>query len=416
MISRMQLIILISIVAAQLYGQHSSQWRGPERNGTYHETDLLKEWPEQGPELLWYNEDIGNGHSSASVTDNRVYVTGMEDSLEYLSCFNLEGDLQWKVPFGRRWQGSFPDSRSTPNVVNDKIYVVSGMAEVVCLGAQNGDIIWRVDAWEKFDGACTMWGFCESPLVLEDKVIFTPGGNKTSMVALNRENGETIWSTASMKDSVGYVSPVSFDHQGRKIISSIGANYFFGVDATTGDLLWKFNYKVLSHMDHPYSPIINVNSPLYHDGEIYITKGYDHEGVKFSILPEGNEIKQLWSDRVLDIHLGGMVLHKGFIYGSNWLHNRDGNWCCLDWETGEVMYETAWKNKGAIIMADGLLYCFEEKGGFMALVKPDPDEFRIISSFKTSHGSGPAWAHPVISDGVLYVRRGKALMAYDIGS
>jgi len=415
MISKIQLAFFMALFATQVCGQHSSQWRGPERNGSYHESDLLKEWPEEGPELLWYSEQIGNGHSSASVTDNRVYVSGREDSLEYLSCFHLEGTLDWKVPFGRSWQGSFPDSRSTPNIIDNKVYVVSGMAEVVCLDALSGDILWNVDALEKFEGSPTMWGFCESPLVLDEKVIFTPGGRKTSMVALNKEDGEILWTSESMQDSVGYVSPVAFEHQGRKIISSIGANYFFGVDAVTGDLLWKFNYKVLSHMDHHYSPIINVNSPLYHEGEIYISKGYDHEGVKFSISPGGDKIEQLWSDTVLDIHLGGMVLNKGFIYGSNWLHNRDGNWCCLNWETGEVMYETSWKNKGSIIQADGLLYCFEEKGGFMALVEPDPEEFRIISSFETSHGSGPAWAHPVISDGILYVRRGKALMAYDIG-
>jgi outer membrane protein assembly factor BamB len=214
---------------------------------------------------------------------------------------------------------------------------------------------------------------------------------------------------------VGYVSPVAFEHFGKKIIASIGANYFFGIDASNGDLLWKFNYKPLSHMDHSYSPIINVNTPLYHEGEIYISKGYDHEGVKFSISEDGTRVEQLWSDTILDIHLGGMVMTDGFLYGSNWLHNRDGNWCCLDWETGEVMYETHWENKGPIIMADSMLYCYEEKRGQMALVEPTPDEFRIISTFTTAHGSGPAWAHPVIRDGVLYIRRGGALMAYDIG-
>jgi outer membrane protein assembly factor BamB len=414
--TRILFVCIFFLLSSQVHAQHSSQWRGPERNGHYHETGLLKVWPEEGPELLWYSEDIGNGHSSASVSESGIYISGRIDSLEYLSYFNLEGQLQWQVPFGRRWQGSFPDSRSTPNVIDNKVYVVSGMGEVVCLDAKKGDILWKMDAWKEFAGACTMWGFCESPLVVDDKLIFTPGGMQTSMVALNRENGEVVWTSESMQDSVGYVSPVAFDHQGRKIISSIGANYFFGIDAESGELLWHFDYKVLSHFDHPYAPIINVNTPLYYKNEIYISKGYDHEGVKFSLSQKGNEVEKLWSDTVLDIHLGGMVLHKGYLYGSNWIHNRDGNWCCLNWESGEVQYETHWKNKGSIITADGLLYCYEEKGGFMALVDPDPEEFRIISSFKTSHGSGPAWAHPVISNGVLYVRRGKALMAYDIGS
>ncbi len=414
MTERILAIFLFTLFSSILIGQQNSQWRGPDRNGSFEESNLLKEWPEEGPELLWYNDQIGNGHSSASVTENSLYITGREDSLEYLSCFDLKGALRWKVPFGNRWQGSFPDSRSTPNVVDQKVYVVSGMAEVVCLDAGNGDILWKVDALEQFEGIPTMWGFCESPLVLDGMVIFTPGGRETTMVALNRESGETLWTSESLADSVGYVSPVAFEHHGRQIISSIGANYFFGIDAASGDLLWKFNYKILSHMDHAYSPVINVNTPLYHKGMIYISKGYDHEGVMFSISPDGNQIEQVWSDTVLDIHLGGMVLNNGFIYGSNWLHNRDGNWCCLNWETGEVMYETHWKNKGAIIQADDMLYCFEEKSGYMALVEPTPEEFRIRSSFKTAYGSGPAWAHPVISGGVLYIRRGKAVMAYNI--
>jgi outer membrane protein assembly factor BamB len=409
-------IILLSIFTPILEAQNPSQWRGPERNGIYQETNLLKFWPGSGPALIWYSEDIGNGHSSASVTENRVYVTGRENNLEYLSAFDLKGKLIWKVPFGRRWQGSFPESRSTPTVVDNKIYVVSGMGEVVCLEAETGQILWSVDAAEKFKGSCTMWGFCESPLVVDDKVIFTPGGNKTHMVALDRLSGETLWQSETLQDSVGYVSPQLIGHNGRKIIASTGANFFFGMDASSGDLLWKFNYKPLSFMDHSYSPIINVNTPLYKEGEVFISKGYDHANVKFSISDDGTNIEQLWSDTVLDIHLGGMVLHEGFLYGSNWLHNRDGNWCCLDWDTGELRYETHWENKGAIIFADGLLYCFEEKRGQVALVEPNPDEFRIISTFKTEYGSGPAWAHPVIRNGILYIRRGKALMAYDIGS
>ena len=119
---------------------------------------------------------------------------------------------------------------------------------------------------------------------------------------------------------------------------------------------------------------------------------------------------------IRDSHLGGMVLVEDHIYGSNWYHNRDGSWCCLDWNTGELKYETHWINKGSVIFADGLLYCYEEKRGTMALVEPTPREFRILSSFETALGSGPAWSHPVIHDGVLYVRRGNALMAYDISA
>jgi outer membrane protein assembly factor BamB len=128
MTERILALFLFALLFSNLLGQQDSQWRGPDRNGSYEESNLLKEWPEEGPELLWYSDQIGNGHSSASVTENSLYVTGREDSLEYLSCFDLKGTLRWKVPFGKRWQGAFPDSRSTPNVVDHKgmIYISKG--------------------------------------------------------------------------------------------------------------------------------------------------------------------------------------------------------------------------------------------------------------------------------------------------
>jgi outer membrane protein assembly factor BamB len=102
------------------------------------------------------------------------------------------------------------------------------------------------------------------------------------------------------------------------------------------------------------------------------------------------------------------------IFGSNWIDNGNGNWCCIDWNTGKKMYEATWNNKGSIIAADGMLYCYDEKKGFVGLVKPNPQKFDLVSSFKVPKGSGPHWAHPVISNGILYIRHGSALMAYDI--
>jgi outer membrane protein assembly factor BamB len=136
----------------------------------------------------------------------------------------------------------------------------------------------------------------------------------------------------------------------------------------------------------------------------------------YELSKDGANIKRVWNDSTLDVHHGGVVLIDGFIYGSNWENNRNGNWVCLDWKTGKVMYETKWINKGSIIAAEGMLYCYEEKEGNLALLKASPKGFDIISSFKIEKGSGQHWAHPVISDGRLYLRHGEALMVYDIKS
>jgi outer membrane protein assembly factor BamB len=145
-----------------------------------------------------------------------------------------------------------------------------------------------------------------------------------------------------------------------------------------------------------------------------VTSGYDHVGVKFKLTNGGSGIEQVWVNKDLDNHHGQVVLVDGYIYGSNWIDNGNGNWVCVDWITGETKYEKKWVTKGSITAADGKLYCYEERRGNLALVEPTPDDFNIISSFRITKGSGPHWTQPVIHKGILYIRHGEALMAFNI--
>jgi hypothetical protein len=86
----------------------------------------------------------------------------------------------------------------------------------------------------------------------------------------------------------------------------------------------------------------------------------------------------------------------------------------MSWNNGEIHYVVDWHTKGPIISADGMLYVYEEKSGYVGLVNPDPDEFDVVSSFQVTEGEGPHWAHPSIFDGLLFIRHGRILMVYDI--
>jgi len=136
----------------------------------------------------------------------------------------------------------------------------------------------------------------------------------------------------------------------------------------------------------------------------------------FRLSEDASEIEFLWKDATLDCHHGGVVLVDGYIYGSNWIDNARGNWVCIEWKTGKTEYEKKWQTKGSIIFADGMLYCYEERRGIMALVKPDPADFATVSQFRVEAGEGPHWAHPAISNGILYIRHGDTLTAYDIST
>ena len=175
---------------------------------------------------------------------------------------------------------------------------------------------------------------------------------------------------------------------------------------TNGTLLWK----------HPYRGKCqaHINTPVHHNGQVYITSGYNAGGVMVKLSDDGEQSEVLWKDDNLDVHHGGVVLVDGHIYGANWHSNRIGNWICLEWKTAKVKYDTRWQCKGSILYAEGMLYCYEEKGGTVGLVECTPEGFNVVSSFRITKGRGKHWAHPVIAHGRLYIRHGNVLMCYDV--
>lgn len=391
-------------------------WRGINRDGVYNEKNLLKSWKPEGPECLWTTEGIGKGYSSPVISDGVLYVTGMDEDEKFdvLTAFTLDGKMKYKVKFGSAWRNAFPETRTTPAVINGKVYVISGIGEVVCINASNGDIIWSINGEEKFGATTTVWGISESPLVYDNKVIFTPGGFQTAMVALDALTGNTLWTTKTLNDTCSHTSPLLINHNGIKQIVSLSREYLYGVNPETGQILWKFN-----DWDFDMSDGINgvcANTPLYHNGRIFVSNGYEMRSHMLELNKEATNIKLLWRNDSLNVHTGGMVLVNGTIFASNWIKNNLGDWVAVDWDTGKTHYKTMWEghSKGSIITADGMLYCYEERQGKIALVRPNPEKFDIVSEFKIKQGSGGRWAHPTISNGVLYVRHGDVLSAYKI--
>lgn len=405
-------VILLGLFTQCNFTKEKSEWRGPNRTGVYTETGLLKQWPSEGPKMLWHIDSLPTGYSSVAIAHNTVYVTGLKDSMDYLLALDMNGKPKWEVPYGRGWDESFTDARCTPTIEDDRIYLSSGRGDLACVNAITGELNWQVKASEKFEGEFGTWGIAESLLLWNDLVFYTPCGKRTAMVALNKMTGETVWETKSIDDKPAYVSPLLIDRNGKKQIVTVTENNAIGVNPSNGNIDWQFDYG--SYAGGQWKANINTNTPLYHDGKIFITNGYDHKSVMLDLSEDAMSVKVAYVDSLLDVHHGGAVQIDGYIYGANWINNRNGYWVCLEWETGKKMYETEWENKGSIISAEGMLYCYDEKDGNVGLVKVDPKEFKVISSFKVPYGKGPYWAHMVINDGILYVRHATALMAYSI--
>jgi outer membrane protein assembly factor BamB len=405
------LFLGILLTGCVCFAEDWPQFRGPARDGKSAETGLLKKWPEDGPELLWSAEGLGIGFSSVAVADGFVYTTGMIDGEGFLFAYDIAGNLKWKASYGPEWTGSYKGTRTTPTVDGQRIYVFSGTGIMICFNSKTGEKVWQVDTLTKFDGKNIRWGMSGSPLIDGNKVYCTPGGIKGTIVALDKMTGQTIWATTGLDESSAYSSAILIERGGNRLLINMIQKSVICVNADNGKLIWQEPYVTPSDTGGV--------TPTYKDGYVYVTSAVEREftrgGVMFELSADGTSVTEKWNDQILDCGHGGVILVDGYLYGSTFDGVPKGDWVCLDWESGQVMYKAKWNgNKGSIIYADGMLYCYDENTGDVALVKASPKGFEIVSTFGVTKGSGKHWAHPAISDGWLYIRHGDALMAYGI--
>ncbi len=391
-------LLIFQIVNAQTF----NNWRGPDRDGHYHETNLLKSWPANGPRMIWAFEDLGKGFSSPVFAHNKIFVSALDGDIGYIYVLSMDGRMERRFTYGRDFSSSYPGARSTPVIADNLLYMVTGHGELVCIDINSERRIWSKNLFSDFDGQNIRWGFTENMVVDGDVIFVCPGGNRNNIVALNRHNGNVIWSSPGKGTLSSYGSPLLFNHGGREIFVALMADYVVALDASNGQLLWSYSLSNRWNV-HP-------NTPIYHEGELYVYTGYGTGGYKLSLNNDGSRIVRAWENTQLDPKTGAAVLVDGYLYGSG---DRNRRWFGVDWGTGEVVHEARDIDVGTVIAADGMLYAYTERGE-LALLRPDNGRFSVVSQTRIQLGSDQHWAHLVINDGILYVRRGNALMAFDI--
>lgn len=392
------LALVVVCLAAVAPAADSPQFRGPERNGVFPEAGLMDTWPEGGPRLLWIADGLGESFASISVVGERIYTTGKFGRRGSVIALDGDGNRIWATEYGEVHDGNgYPGTRTTPTFDAGMLYIMSSLGKAVALDAATGEVRWARD----LPSRDITWGISESPLVVDDSVIFTPGGRAGTLMALDKTTGETRWAMTELLERSAYCSPRLFDDGERRQIVTLTERHLIGVDPENGDLLWK--------VAHPGRYDIHAVSPVFHESLIYVSDGYRQGGKMFELAANGRGVELRWTEGELDIHHGGAVLVDGIIYGAA----SNGTWYALDAESGEVLASRRRLGKGSVVYADGRLYGYVESGDAL-LVDPDPESFTVVGEFEVEHGRGQHWAHPVISDGVLYIRHGDVLMAYDI--
>lgn len=439
-------IALLIVSSCSGYAADWPQWQGPNRDRKSPDTDLLEAWPQAGPPLAWRIENLGGGDSAPSVAEGRIYGMANRDEQEIVWALSeKDGSEIWVTALGPAFRQRAGQGKEgpgcTPTVDGDRLYVVGLAGNIACLQADDGKLIWQVSMTEEFGGRVPMWSFRESPLIDGDRVICTPGGGDAALVALNKLTGATIWkgkvpaasASAEGEDSTGrpggrggrggpggsdspsaaYSSVIAIDFEGQRQYVQLFSNTVAGFSASDGQFLWRYD-KPANRMG------INCSTPIYHDGVVFASSAYGAGAglVKLAKGADGSIVaEEVFATSEMQSHHGGMVLLDGYLYGASG-GNDGGAMVCLDFKTGEVKWDqrpTAGRRaKGSVILADGRLY-YRMENGTVVLIEPSPAQYIECGRFEQpDRRKPPAWAHPVVANGKLYVRDQDVLFCYDV--
>ena len=417
-INRYKALFVLSVLllsAAWVWSYDWEQWRGPNRDGHSRETGLLKEWPKEGPKLIWQMKDVGSGYSTPSISSGRIFLmsnSGLAD--EFVSAFDVkDGKKIWSVRIGKvgnpDQKPPFPEARSTPTVDGALLYALGSDGDLVCLETKTGKERWRKSLRSDFGGIPGTWAYAESPLVDGDILVCVPGGKEATLVALNKQNGEVIWKSAVPGgDTAGYASTIIASIGDIKQYVAYTANGLVGVNAKNGKFLWRYE-KVKGALG------MSIMTPVAHDGYVYA--GGTRVGGGAVLLKAAQDAivaEEAYFDPKLPIAIGGAVLVGDYLYGCS-----QSTIMCINFKTGQIIWSERSIAPASLCYADGLLYLHGE-GGDVALIEASPEAYRERGRFtppdQPKHGNTmeKSWAYPIIADGRLYIRDLNSLWCYEI--
>ncbi|MDA1305794.1 MAG: PQQ-like beta-propeller repeat protein [Acidobacteria bacterium] len=396
------LLLAAGGVTLSSYFDDWPQWRGPRRDGVSTETGLLQQWPAGGPTLAWRATGAGSGYSSFAEAGGRLYTLGSRQNTEYVMAFDAAtGKKLWEAPNGRRFSNDRGDGpRSTPTVDGNRVYAFGSNGDFSVLDAATGTVVWTQNLLQKFGGSNITWGLSESPLVLGDRILVTPGGRNSGIVALRKTDGAVLWQ--SQGDRPGYSSAILHPIGNVQQAIVFTASRAVGVDVSDGRLLWSY--------DRMANRTANVATPIARGNHVLLSSDYGTGAALLSLTAAGNRVtaSEVYFTREMRNHHASSILIGDHLYGFS-----SAILTAMRFDTGAVAWRDRGVGKGSMTFADGRLYLFGENGA-VGLVEANPAKYVEHGRFTLKTGNLPTWTHPVVSGGKLFLRDQDTLFAYTV--
>jgi len=404
-------------------GATEPEWphrRGPHYNAISDEGGLLDAWPPEGPPVLWAR-DLGGGYSGFSAVGVRVFTQAQSTYSQDVLCLDADtGETLWQYRYAWPYEsaGSYPGPRATPTWHEGRVYFAGPQGTVGCLRADNGELLWSLNVLETFGGRGAHFGYSCSPLIQDGKVILPVGGEEASIVALDAEDGGTVWTSGSEPASYASAIPVTFGAQ-RHVVALL-KNALVGVDLETGRPLWKHSFSQ-GYDEH-------AASPLYAEPHLMVCRPFRKGATTYRLEvdepdsadtgPPDIVACRVWQSRKMSNDVASSVLVDGYVYGFDLRDaqakaNRPsrGTFTCMELATGEVRWTTDRVGHASLIVADGKLILFNDTGEVL-LARASPKGYEELARAKVFHDE-ICWTAPALSQGRLYLRTpSKAVCLY----
>ena len=392
-------LVLLCLSKAAAQAGDWPQWRGPNRDGISKETGLLKEWPTDGPPLVWTATGAGNGYSSLAISGGKIFTMGIRSGREYVIALDVAtGKEVWATANGGVFSNDRGDGpRGTPTVDGAQLYALGGNGDLSCMDVKTGKVVWTMNILQKFGGENPRWGISESPLIIGEKVLINAGGPNASVIAFNKKDGSVIWKSQS--DGAGYSSAMPVQIGNTTQIVFFTDQRALGVDLKDGKFLWSY--------PRASNDVANVATPVVRGNRVFVSSDYGTGAALVEIKADGSA-QEVYFTKEMRNHHSSSILIGDYLYGFS-----SGILTAMKFDTGAVVWKDRSVGKGSLVYADGNLYALSENG-VVGLIEATPTGYVEKGRFRIKQENLPTWTHPVVAGGRLYLRDQGTIYAYDV--
>lgn len=423
------LVLAVVLGVGQLVADDWPQWRGPNRDGVWHETGVVESFASSQLEPTW-SVEIGSGYTGPTVADGRVYVMDRQRTpkqTERVLCFHAAtGEPAWTHEYACPYKGVSYEAgpRASVTIDDGRAYSLGTMGHFFALDAATGHVLWQHDLNEEYAIRMPIWGIAASPLIEGDLVIVQIGGEDGAcIVAFDKASGEEKW--RALDDEASYSAPIIIEQAGERVVACWTGDSVAGLAPASGEIYWR----------HPFPPknmVIAITTPVVEDGRLFVSSFYDGS-LMLKLAADRLAVEPVWrrmgpDERNTDsLHsiISTPYLEGDYVYGVD----SYGELRCLDAETGDRIWEdltatpkSRWSTIHMVRNGDKM-WMFNERGQLL-IGRLSPDGFKEISRAdliaptedQLRQRGGVCWSHPAFANRHVFARNDRVLVCADLSA